>query len=264
MYIRFAPQTWCRFVLIIIFITTTTNASTISSVSQYDGGGWCGANGGCRLKIIGTGFGDEFNRPIVRLSPQPFDMNVVTTVSTSTSVQIPCDIINYWSSNTTIICTVGQGAYEAFQYHERYKYFNVEVIHNYRKAKCTSSYCRVLFSKVNNAKLSSVSIPTGSVKSISFNDMLQLNGNDLYNDNKADVQNIFFGHVNNKCNPASTQMGDSESNVPLLGNSYSQIKCRLDNDMLQPGKYNATYLSYIRHMRGSAILKNTIFFNAET
>lgn len=54
MYIRFAPQTWCRFVLIIIFITTTTNASTISSVSQYDGGGWCGANGGCRLKIIGT------------------------------------------------------------------------------------------------------------------------------------------------------------------------------------------------------------------
>ena len=49
MYIRFAPQTWCRFVLIIIFITTTTNASTISSVSQYDGGGWCGACGGGRV-----------------------------------------------------------------------------------------------------------------------------------------------------------------------------------------------------------------------
>lgn len=249
-------------VVLAIYFTTTKiiHASTISQVSMYDGGGWCGANGGCRLKISGTGFGDEFDRPSVVISTTNEQNNHNNPgASASDKVQTPCQIINYWTSNTTIICTVAHGAYEAFERHERYKYFYVQVIHNYRHAKCTSSSnCKILFSKVNQAKISALTIPNGNVKSISFNSVVQINGNDLYNDNRANSQMILFGNINNKCNTASIQAEDSETNVPLLGNSYSQGKCRLDNELIQPGTYNMSYTSYIPHMRGTAIIKSTV------
>ena len=61
-----------------LLLISTSYGSTISSVQTYDGGSWCGANGGCKIKVRGSGFGNEFSRPLVRLLPQIEDLE--TTV----------------------------------------------------------------------------------------------------------------------------------------------------------------------------------------
>ena len=235
----------------LLLAVSSSYGSTISSVQTYDGGGWCGANGGCKIKVRGTGFGDEFNRPVVRLLPQLDDPQIPVTGS------VPCNIIKYWTSNTTIICTIGSGAYSMFHSHERFKYFQVQVTYNYRRARCTASHCRILLSKVENAEISRVAIPNADVRSVSFGDAIELHGRQLYNSDKADTHNIVLGHLNNRCNPAGTSAIDAENNVPLLPNSYYKTKCRMDNEMLYPGKYNVTLTVEIRHCRGIAILKNS-------
>ena len=53
---------------IFLFSIRSYEASTISSVTLLNGGWFCGASGGCKIKISGTGFGNEFDRPSTRFN----------------------------------------------------------------------------------------------------------------------------------------------------------------------------------------------------
>ena len=191
---------------IFLFSIRSYEASTISSVTLLNGGWFCGASGGCKIKISGTGFGNEFDRPSVTVG------------------DVPCPLVKYWCSNTTLVCTMGRANMEFNK--ERERRDTVEVHHHLRKSVCVKSGgCNILVSAAYAPVVFKISNHATKSKNGRHGDVLELYGQNLYNRNVGFTLKTALG-------PNICDHSQDDEGTPYKGQSYSIQRCRLDGKIV--------------------------------